>query len=50
VVELLEVPLSVLEKHQYIRLEETESRTGPGRKPSPTYEVNPVVHQQNQQN
>lgn len=41
-VEDLNAPLKELEQRGYIRLRPTET-TGPGRPPSPTYEVNPAV-------
>lgn len=50
-VELLEEPLRLIEKHGIIRLKPTP-KDGPGRKPSPTYEVNPLLENcpQNPQN
>ncbi len=44
-----DAPLAILEEHLYIRERPRES-AGPGRKPSPTYEVNPVAHAHNTQN
>jgi hypothetical protein len=49
-VEDLEPLLNLLERHGYIRLEVTQDRPGPGRKPSPHYEVNPQTHSQNSHN
>jgi DNA polymerase-1 len=37
----MEPALELLEKHYLIRPKTTESRSGPGRKPSPVYQVNP---------
>ena len=42
-VEALEPALATLVEHGYIRERPTEERRGPGRKPSPIYEVNPAV-------
>jgi len=39
----LEPALAVLEEHGYVR-ETKADREGPGRKPSPVYEVNPYSH------
>jgi hypothetical protein len=40
----LSAPLTLLEEHHHIRkVEEEPSENGPGRKPSPIYEVNPLV-------
>jgi hypothetical protein len=41
-VEELDIPLSVLEAHGYVRKMTVPKREGPGRKPSPAYEVNPL--------
>jgi Protein of unknown function (DUF3987) len=41
-VEAMEAALRLLTEHSYIRQREPENRAGPGRKPSPTYDVNPV--------
>jgi hypothetical protein len=41
-VQELEPALVVLEEHGYIRERPTVRRSGPGRKPSPMYEVNPL--------
>lgn len=38
-------PLQLLCDHNYIAAEETEPRNGPGRPPTPAYDVNPAVHQ-----
>ena len=43
-VEALEAPLRVLVQHEFIREKPAGDRPGPGRKPSPTYEVNPASH------
>jgi hypothetical protein len=40
-VEAMEPALRLLMEHGYIRQREPENRAGPGRKPSPTYDVNP---------
>jgi hypothetical protein len=42
----LDGPLRLLEQHMFIRAVPNEARPGPGRKPSPQWEVNPsvVVH------
>lgn len=40
-VEELEPVLTLLEKHGYIRMEQTPDRSGPGRKRSPCYTVHP---------
>jgi hypothetical protein len=40
-VEDLDAPLRLIIAHGYIREQESETRPGPGRKPSPTYETNP---------
>jgi hypothetical protein len=45
-----DAPLRLLADHNYIREAETIERAGVGRKPSPTYEVNPIVLGQNGQN
>ena len=37
----LDAPLALLEQHGYIRSEPEPERTGPGRRPSPAYEVHP---------
>ncbi len=47
--------LSLLCDHGYLREQESAERAGPGRKPSPSYEVNPIVfssahNSQNSQN
>jgi replicative DNA helicase len=39
----LELALGLLEKHHYIRMLPAEPRSGRGRPPSPTYEVNPLA-------
>src|SRR5262249_45296103 len=41
-VEELDGPLSLLETHGYVRKMSEPERVGPGRKPSPIYEVNPL--------
>ena len=45
----LEDPLRLLSDHGYIR-EKANERTGPGRKPSPIYNVNPLWLAQNAHN
>jgi hypothetical protein len=40
-VEAMEPALRLLTEYSYIRRREPENRAGPGRKPSPTYDVNP---------
>jgi hypothetical protein len=42
-VEAIEPALHLLVAHGFIRQRSTEHRSGPGRKPSPTYDVNPSV-------
>ena len=42
-----EAPLRLLADHGYIREVETPERAGPGRKASPSYEVNPALLGQN---
>lgn len=37
----LDAPLDLLEQHGYIRRQPEPERTGPGRRPSPSYEVHP---------
>ncbi len=48
-VEELDGPLQLLLEHGFVRERET-TRTGPGRKPSTCYDVNPWVHTHNAQN
>ena len=43
-VEAMEPGLKLLMEHGFIRQCEPGQRLGPGRKPSPTYEVNPYAH------
>ena len=43
-------PLSLLADHNYVREIDTAERGGPGRKPAPSYEVNPQIFGQNGQN
>lgn len=38
----LDAPLALLSSHEFIRLRLEDSNDGPGRPPSPTYEVNPM--------
>ena len=45
----MDEPLEMLIKHGYIR-EIVQEHKGPGRKPSPKYEVNPLWVAQNTQN
>jgi len=40
-VEELDAPLALLESHWLIRKQPQAEQIGPGRRPSPTYEVNP---------
>jgi hypothetical protein len=42
-VEDLEPTLNLAEKHGIIRTEQADKRSGPGRKPSPTFEANPAL-------
>lgn len=49
-VPVMEPGLALLEVHGYIRKRPTVDREGPGRKPSPTYDVNPVWLSQNAHN
>jgi DNA polymerase-1 len=49
-VEDLEPGLATLVQHAIIRLEVTPPRGGPGRQPSPVYELNPRTHSQNSHN
>ncbi len=50
-VEALEPPLDLLIRHGYLRSAPEQSRSGPGRKLSPRFEVNPFAHNsQNTQN
>src|SRR5262249_58823621 len=46
----LALPLDLLIRHGYIRERDPEERPGPGRKPSPTYDVNPLIGSQNSHN
>jgi hypothetical protein len=46
-VEKMRPALALLASHGYIRERPREDRPGPGRKPSPTYDVNPHAHAQN---
>jgi len=41
-VEAMEPALSLLTEHGYIRLHQADDKTGPGRKASPIYQVNPL--------
>ena len=43
-VETLDRPLELLEAHNMIRWFEQPERKGPGRKPSPKFEVNPDLY------
>ena len=49
-VEELDAPLDVLVTHGYIGRRPEPTNAGPGRKPSPTFEVNPLWASQNTQN
>src|SRR5262249_29084503 len=42
-VDSLDGPLEVLAGHNYVRERQEQARTGPGRRPAPTYEVNPAA-------
>ena len=42
--------LSELERRRFMRREPVEKRQGPGRKPLPSFVVNPATHAQNSQN
>jgi hypothetical protein len=46
-VEDLLLPLNLLVSHGYLRERPNVDRAGPGRRPSPVFEVNPAVHSQN---
>lgn len=41
-VDALAAPLRLLAEHQFIRERPADAPTGPGRRPSPTYDVNPL--------
>ena len=43
-VEAMEPGLKLLIEHGFIRQRDAVERPGPGRKPSPTYDVNPSTH------
>ena len=45
-----DTPLRLLADHGYIREQDVAERAGAGRKPSPSYEVNPTILGQNGQN
>jgi len=49
-VSALEPALTLLVEHGFIREQEPEERSGPGRKPSPIYEVNPLGRSHNSHN
>ena len=49
-VETMEPALRVLEQHGFIRERPAADRPGPGRKPSPVYDVNPLWLSQNSRN
>jgi hypothetical protein len=49
-VRALALPLEFLIRHGYIRERDPMERSGPGRKPSTTFEVNPLIPTQNSQN
>jgi hypothetical protein len=42
----LDGPLSLLVEHHWLRPDPQADRPGPGRKPSPAYEVNPALHRE----
>ena len=46
----LDRPLALLVEHGYLRRHEAEERPGPGRKPSTTFDVNPLWHPHNPRN
>jgi replicative DNA helicase len=46
----MEAPLGLLIDHEIIRQRPAVPRTGPGRKPTPTYDVNPAIHARNTRN
>ena len=46
----LEPVLALLQQHGYIRVRTTPTQLGPGRKPSPIYEVNPLWDSHNSHN
>ncbi|MGB2986941.1 MAG: YfjI family protein [Phycisphaerae bacterium] len=48
-VDKMDEPLRLMADHGYIR-ERPQDRTGPGRKPSTIYEINPLVYAQNTHN
>jgi replicative DNA helicase len=45
----LDLPLDLLSDHEIIRRRPDPPRSGPGRPPSPTFDVNPKIHAQNAQ-
>src|SRR5262249_42471451 len=49
-VEDLDEPLALLVRHNYCRAQPEPERTGPGRRPSPVYDVNPYLHPHNSHN
>jgi len=46
----MDAPLGLLVEHEVIHRRPTPPRSGPGRPPSPIFDVNPAVHAQNTQN
>lgn len=46
----LDEPLDLLIDHEVIRRRPDPPRSGPGRRPSPVFDVNPVIYAQNAQN
>jgi replicative DNA helicase len=49
-VSALELPLDLLVRHGYVRERPADERSGPGRKPAPTFEVNPQIRSHNSRN
>ncbi|MEP7028433.1 MAG: YfjI family protein [Candidatus Eisenbacteria bacterium] len=47
---MMEPALSLLIEHSYIRVRSEDAVQGPGRKPSPVYEINPALLAQNSHN
>jgi hypothetical protein len=46
----LDAGLTILAEHDYLRQRAQATRSGPGRKPSPVFDVNPFVWSQNSHN
>jgi hypothetical protein len=49
-VEDIDPAIRLLIAHNYLREALSQEREGPGRKPSPAYEINPGLYTQNTQN